>query len=80
MTDKINRLKEVKKYANRIGYTDVNPCEVVKVISDKCVEIREMIAEEKEWKKEWVAGGFSDVVLKRKASDPLNGGFFVFYI
>ena len=32
-------------YANHYGYSDVNPFEVVKVISDKTIEVREMDAE-----------------------------------
>ena len=34
------------QYANHIAYSDVNPFEVVKVISDKTIEIREMDAVE----------------------------------
>lgn len=48
------------KYANHYGYSDVNPYEVVRVISDKTIEIREMNAErDPEWKPEFVVGGFS---------------------
>jgi hypothetical protein len=32
------------KYANHIGYSDVTPYEVVRVISDKTIEVREMDA------------------------------------
>jgi len=47
-------------YANRIGYTDVNPCEVVKVISDKTIEIRDMRSvQDPTWKPVWHPGGFS---------------------
>jgi hypothetical protein len=48
------------QYANQYGYSDVYPFEVVKVISDKTIEIREMDAERDESVKlEWVAGGFA---------------------
>jgi hypothetical protein len=48
------------KYANHIGYSDVNPFEVVKVISDKTIEIREMDTERDESvKMEFAVGGFS---------------------
>jgi hypothetical protein len=47
------------KYANHIGWTDVNPYEIVKVISDKTIEIREMKSEKLPWKAEWVEGGFA---------------------
>ena len=46
-------------YANHIGWTDVNPYEIVKVISDKTIEIREMKSEKLPWKAEWVEGGFA---------------------
>lgn len=46
-------------YANHYGYSDVNPYEVVRVISDKTIEIREMDAERDESVKlEWEIGGF----------------------
>jgi hypothetical protein len=32
-------------YANHYGYSDVNPYEVVRVISDKTIEVREMDSE-----------------------------------
>lgn len=49
----------VEQYANHIGYSDVEPHEVVRVISDKTIEIRRMEAEELPWDKEWYAGGFA---------------------
>lgn len=48
-----------EKYANHYGYTDVNPYEIIKVVSDKTIVIREMNAEEIKWKKDIVQGGFS---------------------
>lgn len=30
------------KYANHYGWTDINPFEVLKTVSDKCLEIREL--------------------------------------
>lgn len=33
------------QYANHYGYSDIRPFEVVRVVSDKCLEIREMAAE-----------------------------------
>lgn len=51
-------------YANQYGYTDVNPFEVVRVISDKTIEIRAMKAErDPSFKPEFVPGGFSAVCL-----------------
>jgi hypothetical protein len=50
----------MNKFANQYGYSDVYPFEVVKVISDKAVEVREMEAERDESVKlEWVVGGFA---------------------
>ena len=48
------------QYANQYGYSDVYPFEVVKVISDKTIEVREMDAERDESVElKWVAGGFA---------------------
>lgn len=48
------------KYANNIGYTDVNPYEVIRAVSDKTLEVREMKAvRDESVKLEWVAGGFA---------------------
>lgn len=47
-------------YANHIGYSDINPYEVVRAISDKTLEIRRMNAErDPSYKPEFVPGGFS---------------------
>lgn len=50
----------MQQYANFIGYSDITPYEVVKVISEKTLEIREMDAELAEGQKpEFIPGGFS---------------------
>lgn len=50
------------KYANHYGWTDVNPYEVVKVISDKTIEVREMDAKRDESVTlNFVPGGFSAI-------------------
>lgn len=50
----------MEKFANHIGYSDVNPFEVLKVVSDKTIEIREMDADRDESVElEWVVGGFA---------------------
>lgn len=52
----------VSKFMNQRGWTDVEPFEVVKVVSDKCVEIRAMKAEQDpSWKPTFVPGGFSAI-------------------
>jgi hypothetical protein len=54
-------------YANHIGYSDINPFEVVRVISDKTLEIRAMDAERDESVKlDWVVGGFSGICLNQR--------------
>ena len=50
----------MNKFANRYGYSDVTPYEVVRVISDKTIEIREMDAERDESVElKWEVGGFA---------------------
>jgi hypothetical protein len=46
------------KYANQLGYSDVEPYEVVKVISEKTIEIRAMDTEALPWKRDFHPGGF----------------------
>ena len=47
-------------YANESGYSDVNPYEIVKVVSDQTVEIRRMDTEvDDSVKLKWVSGGFA---------------------
>lgn len=47
------------KFANLVLFSDVKPYEIVRVISDKTIEIREMNAErDSSWKPEFAAGGF----------------------
>lgn len=48
------------QYANHYGYSDVNPYEVVRVISDKTIEVREMKCERDESVNlEFQVGGFA---------------------
>jgi len=49
-----------KSFANHMGYSDINPFEIIKVISEKTIEIRSMDAErDLTWKPEIIHGGFS---------------------
>ena len=66
-------------YANFIGYSDVEPYEVIRVVSDKCLEIRAMDAEkDPAFVPEYVAGGFSAVCMNQQqqkwviTSNPAN--------
>jgi hypothetical protein len=48
------------KYANHVGYSDVDPYEIVRVVSDITIEVREMKAvRDESVKMEFVAGGFA---------------------
>lgn len=47
------------KFANLHGYSDVYPCEIVRVISDKTIEVRRMNATlDPSWKPNIIPGGF----------------------
>ena len=47
-------------HANHNGYSDTTPFEIVRVVSDKTIELRAMTSElASDWKPEIVAGGFS---------------------
>lgn len=47
------------KYANCYGYSQVYPYEIVRVVSDKTIEVREMAnAPDPNWKPEILPGGF----------------------
>lgn len=55
------------QYANHIGYSDVNPFEIIRKISDKTIEIRAMNAErDPNWKPDFVAGGFCGTVVNQR--------------
>jgi len=55
------------QYANHIGYSDVNPFEIIRKISEKTVEIRAMNAEQDpNWKPDFVAGGFCGTVVNQR--------------
>lgn len=56
------------KYANHYGWSDVNPYEVVRVISDKTIEVRAMDAErDTSVDLKWEIGGFSAVCTNQSA-------------
>ena len=47
-------------YANAIGYSDITPFEIIRTVSDKCLEVRAMNATiDPTWEAEWHAGGFA---------------------
>ena len=52
------RNKEIKAYANKTLYTDVEPYEVVRIVSENCVEVREMDTEQTQSPQHFTPGGF----------------------
>ena len=52
-------------YANEIGYSDITPYEVVRVVSDKTLEIRALRATALPWERQWVRGGFLGTVINQ---------------
>lgn len=51
---------QTASFANQIGYSDIEPFEIIRVISNKTIEIRAMNAErDPNWKPEIIPGGFS---------------------
>lgn len=60
-----------QKYANHYGWSDINPYEVVRVVSDKSIDIREIDTEkDPSVKTTFELGGFSAV------SDNVQAWFF----
>lgn len=54
-------------FANHYGYSDVYPFEVVNVVSDKTIEIREMDAERDESVElKWEVGGFAGHCINQR--------------
>jgi len=55
-----------KKFANRYGYSDVDPYEIVRWVSDKTIEVRPMDAtRDPNWKPEHIPGGFAGVMINQ---------------
>jgi len=55
------------QFANLHSYTDVEPYEVVRIVSDKTIEIRRMKAEKDESVElKWVVGGFAGHCINQR--------------
>lgn len=52
-------------YANHIGYSDITPYEVVRVVSAKTIEIRALRTVALPWERQWVPGGFLGTTLNQ---------------
>lgn len=48
----------MKNYANKIGYSDITPFEVIRVVSERMADVREMAFVELPWEKKFYVGGF----------------------
>ncbi len=71
-----------KQFANKYGWSDVSPFEIVKVISDQTIEVRELDAKRDEsWVPNFIPGGFSAVCVNDReqkwkiSSNPENKVF-----
>lgn len=56
-------------FANRFGWSDVEPYEIVRIVSDKCIEVRLMDTGENKTKMDWVSGGFTGHCTNQNAQD-----------
>lgn len=55
-------------FANQYGYSDINPFEIVRRVSEKTLEIRAMSAErDPAWKPDFVPGGFFGTVVNQNS-------------
>ncbi|MFZ9767167.1 MAG: hypothetical protein ACO3C4_01580 [Candidatus Limnocylindrus sp.] len=55
-------------YANKLGYSDVDPYEIVRRVSERTLDVRPMRTErDPEWKPEFVAGGFCGTVVNQNS-------------
>lgn len=55
------------EYANHYGYSDVDPFEVIRVVSDKTIEIREMkCVRDDSVKLDFQVGGFSAICTNQR--------------
>ena len=57
--EETRQLMEIKAYANLSGYTDVTPYEVIRKVSDICVEVRAMKTKQIRFPQDVRVGGFS---------------------
>lgn len=65
-----NLTPEVGEGATQYFYTDTEPWEVVRVISDKTIEVRKMDAVlNPDWKAETIIGGFSGHTINNKSQE-----------
>lgn len=57
-------------YANEYGYSDVTPYEIVRRVTDKTIEVREMDAVlAPGWKPEFIPGGFAGHCINQSSQE-----------
>ena len=56
-------------FANRCGYSDVHPYEIVRIVSEKCIEVRAMDTGENKTELKFHVGGFSAHCSNQHAQD-----------
>jgi hypothetical protein len=62
--------KQIKKFANLIMYTDVEPYEVIRKVSDITVEIRKMDTTlNPNWKPNTISGGFVGHTINNRSQE-----------
>jgi hypothetical protein len=61
--------KKIRKYCNLHLYADIEPFEVVKIISEKCVEVRPMSAKQTAFPEQFQRGGFVGHYLDQHKQD-----------
>lgn len=59
--------REVKAYCNQHGWTDVYPYEVVRVVSEKTIEVRAMSVKQVKFPSEVHVGGFAAHVVDNRS-------------
>lgn len=78
VVDRCGWAVEKVKYANFHGYNDIEPYEIIRFVTSKCIEIRAMSCVEDNWKPDWVPGGFSAICMNQHhqkwciTSDPIQ--------
>ena len=55
-----------QKFANEVMYSDIKPCEIIKVVSEKTIEIREMKTTKLPWEMDFRKGGFCGTVVNQR--------------
>lgn len=66
----MNTITQTAQYVNHYGYSDINPFEVVRRVSDKTLDIRAMDAvRDPSWTPEFVVGGFFGTVVNQGSQE-----------